>query len=197
MLHSRIAEEAGQFTIADVIANLSEKMIRRHPHVFSDVSVEDSAEVVRNWDAIKAEERGDRPVSKSVLDGIPREYPALMKAMEVSKRAVKVGFEWEHIDHVWDKVHEELDELREATQSGDKNEIRGEMGDLLFTLVNISRWMKVDAEESLRQMLDRFTNRFRYMETRLAEQGRPMEEVPLAELDALWDEAKASLKRSK
>lgn len=189
MLHSQIASESGAFDIGDVIANLTAKMVRRHPHVFGDVSVEGAADVVRNWEAIKAEERtGAKP--RSVLDKIPREYPALMKAMEVSKRAVKVGFEWERIEDVWGKVEEELAELRQASESGDPDAIRDELGDFLFTVVNVARWLKTDPEEALRRMLDKFSDRFRYMEARLAEQGRPMEEVPLKELDALWEEAK-------
>jgi tetrapyrrole methylase family protein / MazG family protein len=195
-LHSQIAEEAGEFTIADVIAGISRKMVRRHPHVFGDVEVSGSAEVLRNWEAIKAAEKSDRPPDASALDGIPREAPALMKAMETSKRAVKVGFEWERLEDVWAKVHEELDELKAASESGDAGEVRDELGDLLFTLVNVARWLKVDPEESLRRMLDRFSMRFRHMEASLAGQGKKMEDLPLSELDRLWDEAKAALSGS-
>jgi tetrapyrrole methylase family protein/MazG family protein len=194
MLHSQIASEAGTFDIGDVISGLSAKMIRRHPHVFGDVSVSDSSEVVQNWDAIKAEEKNHLPAPESVLDGIPRELPALMKAMEISKRAVKVGFEWERIEDVWSKVEEEITELREAALADDRDAIRDELGDLLFTVVNIARWYKTDPEDSLQIMLNRFSLRFRFMEERIRERGQSMEDLPLAELDALWDEAKLHLK---
>ncbi|MBW3621951.1 MAG: nucleoside triphosphate pyrophosphohydrolase [Armatimonadetes bacterium] len=198
-LHSQIAEEAGEFSISEVIGGISEKMVRRHPHVFGETTVSGAAEVVRNWEAIKAEEKANRPAdapAASALDGIPREAPALMKAMETSKRAVRVGFEWERLEDVWSKVHEELDELKDAAERKDTEEIGSELGDLLFTLVNVARWLKVDPEESLRRMVDRFSERFRYMEARIAGQGRRMEDLPLSELDRIWEEAKAALKPS-
>ncbi len=192
MLHSQIAEEAGAFDIGDVISGLSEKMVRRHPHVFGDVSVAGSDDVIRNWADIKAAERSGAAPPASALDGIPRELPALMKAMEVSKRAVKRGFEWERLEDVWAKVREEIDELEVATRAGDADAVRDEMGDLFFSLVNVSRWLKVDPEEALRRMMNRFGYRFRYMEARLAETGRTMEETPLTDLEQLWNEAKAA-----
>jgi tetrapyrrole methylase family protein/MazG family protein len=195
MLHSQIASEEGAFDIGDVISNLSAKMIRRHPHVFGDVAVQNSAEVVQNWDAIKAREREGRQKPPSALDGVPRDLPALSKAMEISKRAVKVGFEWDRIEDVWAKVDEETEELRRAASEGDSTAVEEELGDLLFTLVNVSRWLQADPEDALRRMLNRFASRFHYMEERLAGQGRAMEDVPLSELDRLWTEAKIEIKK--
>jgi tetrapyrrole methylase family protein / MazG family protein len=191
-LHSQMASEVGDFDIRDVIEGITLKLIRRHPHVFGEVEVAGSEEVLRNWEQIKASEKVGQE-RKSVLDGIPRELPALMKAWEVSSRVVKVGFEWERLEDLWAKLHEELEELKEAVAAGNTEKIQSEVGDLIFTIVNVARWMKVDPEEALRLMVDRFNVRFRYIELKLTEQDRSLQDASLAEMEALWNEAKERL----
>lgn len=189
VFHAQLEAEIGTFGIDDVIAHIVEKLIRRHPHVFGDLSVEDSDEVLRNWEKIKREEKGES-WRTSVLDGVPSELPALMRALEISKRAVKVGFEWERLDDVLAKLDEEVRELRDAIGRGDSVAVASEVGDLLFTVVNVARWQKVDAEDALRTMLQRFSTRFRYIEDAARARGRPLEDLSLTEMDSLWDEAK-------
>jgi tetrapyrrole methylase family protein / MazG family protein len=188
------------FNIDDVIAGIVEKLIRRHPHVFGDVDVRDSAEVLRNWERIKRAENTEKDAEwrKSILDGIPAGLPALMRAMEVSKRVVKVGFEWERFEDVLAKLDEEVAELRAELQSPqpDAARVSDELGDLLFTVVQVARWHKIDAEEALRAMLARFGRRFRYIEERARESGKALVEMSLAEMDALWAAAKLSPPRS-
>jgi len=194
VFHAELAAEEGVFNIDDVTASIVHKLIRRHPHVFGDVAVEDSAEVLRNWERIKRAENTEKDAEwrKSILDGIPKGLPALMFAAEVSKKVVKVGFEWEHFDDVLAKLDEEIAELKAelASSTPDQEKIASELGDLLFTVVQVARWQKIDAEDALRTMLSRFTRRFRYIEDRANEQGRALTELTLAEMDALWDEAK-------
>jgi tetrapyrrole methylase family protein/MazG family protein len=189
VLLSQIASEEGYFDIRDVSRVIVEKLIRRHPHVFGDVAVENADEVLRNWDAIK---RREKPERESVLDGVPKELPALMKALEVSKRVVKVGFEWPAFEEVLAKLDEEVAELRAELPDRDPARLRGEIGDLLFTVVNVARWLKVDSEEALREMVERFGGRFREVERLAAAQGRPLTEMGIRELDQLWDQAKAN-----
>ncbi|MGQ9525729.1 MAG: nucleoside triphosphate pyrophosphohydrolase [Armatimonadota bacterium] len=188
-LHSQMASETGDFTINDVIARITHKLIRRHPHVFAGMTVANADEVLRNWERIKAsEEVGQQRLS--IMDGIPNSMPALMRALEVSKRAVSVGFEWERIEDVWAKLHEEIDELKQAVAADAPERVSSELGDVLFTIVNLARWMGVNAEEALRTMVDRFVVRFRYMEDSLSKAGRQLGDVPLHELDRLWEQAK-------
>jgi tetrapyrrole methylase family protein/MazG family protein len=190
VLNAQLAAEEGTFTITDVIEGVTAKLIRRHPHVFGDVTVADSAEVLRNWEAIK---RTEKPERTSILDGVPRDLPALMKAMEVSKRAVKVGFEWPSLGEVFAKLHEEIAELQAALPAADPEAIAGEIGDLLFTTVNIARFLKVDPEDALRTMVARFSDRFRHMEQAAAREGRPLTALSLEEWDRLWEAAKAKV----
>ncbi|HSV73248.1 MAG TPA: nucleoside triphosphate pyrophosphohydrolase [Chthonomonadales bacterium] len=189
VFHARLEEEAGRFDARDVIGGIVEKLIRRHPHVFGDLNVGGAEEVLRNWERIKRAEKGDDGRC-SVLDGVPSHMPALMRAMEISRRAVKVGFEWERLDDVLAKMEEEVSELRTAIASNRAEEVFSEVGDLLFTVVNVARWVGVDAEESLRAMLRRFTTRFHRIERGAREQGRALTELTLAEMDALWEDAK-------
>jgi MazG family protein len=149
--------------------------------------------VLRNWETIKKAEKGEG-WRDSVLDGVPTGLPALMRAMEISKRAVKIGFEWERLDDVLGKLDEEVRELHQAIESSEPDQIVDEIGDLLFTVVNVARWQKVDPEEALRAMLNRFGTRFRHIEEHARAQGRKVEEMSLAEMDSLWDEAKAKYK---
>jgi len=194
VFHAELAAEEGVFNIDDVIAAIVEKLIRRHPHVFGDVDVRDSAEVLRNWERIKRTENTEKDAEwrKSVLDGIPAGLPALMRAMDVSKRVVKVGFEWERFDDVLAKLDEEVAELRAELRSAapDPARVADEIGDLLFTVVQVARWQKLDAEEALRAMLARFGRRFRYIEERARDAGMELSAMDLAEMDALWAEAK-------
>jgi tetrapyrrole methylase family protein/MazG family protein len=192
VFHAQLASEEGLFNIDDVTAHIVTKLVRRHPHVFGTVAVEDSAEVLRNWEQIKKTEKTGEKARKSILDGIPQGLPALMQAQELSKRVVKVGFEWERFADVLGKLDEELGELRAelSAPTPNRDRIASELGDLLFTIVQVARWQKLDAEDALRGMLARFSRRFRYIERCASEQGRALTDMPLAEMDALWNEAK-------
>ena len=189
VLHAQLANEEGRFDIQDVVSQQCEKLVRRHPHVFGDLRVADSAEVLRNWERIKAEEN-NHTVSESVMDGVISSLPALAFALEVSKRAVKVGFEWPDLQGVLEKFREEQEELAEAIAHGDRERIEAEVGDLLFTLVNIARHLKVDAEQALHAMVRRFIRRFEQMEELARAHGRRLEELSLEEWDKLWEQAK-------
>jgi tetrapyrrole methylase family protein/MazG family protein len=191
LMYAQFAREEGEFDIQDVIGNTVAKLVRRHPHVFGDVPAATTDEVLRNWDQIKRAEHAaaGRP-RESALDGVPRDLPALMKATEVSKRAVRVGFEWPALDDVFAKLQEEVAELREAIAAGDQDHQRDEIGDLLFTVVNLARWLKIDPEEALRTMVHRFTARFQQVERLAAERGQALTKLGITELDALWEEAK-------
>jgi tetrapyrrole methylase family protein/MazG family protein len=195
VFHAQLAAEEGLFTIDDVTAHIVEKLVRRHPHVFGTVDVADSDEVLRNWEKIKKAEKTGEKARTSILDGVPKGLPALMQALEISKRVVKVGFEWDSFADVQGKLEEELAELKAelAAPTPDRDKVAAELGDLLFTVVQIARWQKIDAEEALRAMLARFSARFRFIERRAAEQGRALTDMTLAEMDALWNEAKVAL----
>jgi tetrapyrrole methylase family protein/MazG family protein len=194
VFHAQLAREEALFTIDDVSESITTKLVRRHPHVFGEISVSGSDEVLTNWEKIKRSEKHEG-WRKSILDGVPKDLPALMKAMEISKRVVKVGFEWDRFEDVLAKLEEELAELKAelARDEPDQTAITSEIGDLLFTVVQIARWRKVDPEEALRTMLTRFSDRFRYIEEKAAEQGRELTSMTLLEMDALWDEAKKVL----
>jgi tetrapyrrole methylase family protein/MazG family protein len=184
VLHAQIGAEDGTFTIDDVLDNITTKIRRRHPHIFGEVTVADSAEVMRNWDAIKREEKQQA----SVLGEVPRTLPALMLAQKISRRAAGAGFEWDDLDGVWEKVDEEIDEVR-ATVPGSA-EAAAEIGDLLFTVVNVARKMGVDAESALRGTCAKFERRFTGMETASAQAGRPLDELGADEWEELWRQAK-------
>ena len=198
VFHAQLASEEGDFTLDDVTHKIVEKLVRRHPHVFGDVVAEDSVEVLKNWEQIKRAENTEKDANwrKSALDGVPKGLPALMKAQDISKKAVKVGFEWDSFSQVLGKVDEELAELKAelAAPLPDKSKIFSELGDLLFTVVQVARWQKLDAEDALRTMIDRFSLRFRTMETLASESGKRLEEMPLSEQDALWNRAKEMTK---
>lgn len=184
-----MAEEKGEFTLSDVMAAIGEKMIRRHPHVFGDITVRDAAEVKANWQAIKRDVEMKHE-SGGILDGIPRSLPALIRAQKMTEAAATVGFDWDRTDAVMLKVEEELRELRAAMRDGESQKIREEFGDLLFTLVNLSRFLRVNADEALRQANRKFEERFVCMEQKLAAAGKTPEQASLAEMDVLWDECK-------
>lgn len=189
LLHAQIAGEEGRFDIADVCEVHRQKLVRRHPHVFGEVEVSGVDDVLHNWDEIKSREPGREAIT-SAIGGVPSSLPALMRATEISKRAAKTGFEWPNMAGVMDKLREETAELEEAIESGETEKIKSEIGDLLFTVVNIARWAKVDAEESLREMLDRFRDRFTAIEDHAREQGRSIGDLTIDEMDAIWNQAK-------
>ncbi|MEF2968744.1 nucleoside triphosphate pyrophosphohydrolase [Paenibacillus sp. M1] len=201
MLHSQMEEETGMFTAYDVIRELNEKLLYRHPHVFGDLSAEDAEDALKNWDAMKAEEKrrkGIEPEKLSALSGVPRDLPALMKAYKLQKKAAKVGFDWDTIDGVWAKIEEELAEFREAVTDGHPADDQAlELGDLLFSIVNAARYIKADPEEALSRTNAKFVSRFTYVEDKLREAGKSPEDSTLAEMDALWDEAKTVERASK
>jgi tetrapyrrole methylase family protein/MazG family protein len=187
VFHSQVAKDNGEFDINDVIEKISSKMISRHPHVFGDAKFDTPEEVKKQWHDRKKEEGKLRD---SALEGVPKELPSLLRAHRLQSRAAKVGFDWPKIDDVVAKLEEELHEFRQAVQGKDKKEIEEELGDIFFVLVNLSRWVGVNAEEALRKTISKFISRFRYIEMKAAENGRKLEEMTLEEMDALWDEAK-------
>ena len=193
MLHSQMEEEVGSFTVYDVIQSLNEKLIFRHPHVFGDLGANNSQEALQNWEQMKAEEKrrkGIDPAKASQLDGIPPDLPALMKAYKIQKKAAKVGFDWDDITPVLDKIEEELAELREAIATKDTEEQAAELGDLLFAIVNASRFIHADPEEALARTNLKFKKRFAYIEEQLRISGRTFDQTDLTEMDKFWEEAK-------
>lgn len=188
VFHSQLAAEAGRFNISDVLNAINDKLRRRHPHVFGDVEVESAEEVLVNWEHIKQGEAGGG--RESALDGVPKGLPALQRAADVQRRAARVGFDWPEITPVWDKVREELKELAAAQKAGDAGQVEAELGDLLFAVVNLARFLGVDPEQALRAAVRRFEERFRAMERQAAEQGRHLREMALREMDELWEAAK-------
>jgi MazG family protein len=185
LLQATIAEQAGEFTLRDVFSDITTKLIRRHPHVFGSTKVSDAEEVKRNWDTIKLAEG-----RRSVLEGIPRHLPALQRAQKLQQRASGVGFDWDKADDAWEKVREELDELRATLLGAKRRKREEEFGDLLFALVNYARFIGVDPEHALRATNKKFTRRFGYIERVLRQRGKNPHQSTLAEMDALWNEAK-------
>ncbi len=190
VFHAQICSESGKFEFSNVAEGIADKLVRRHPHVFGEVEVSGAGEVLQNWDAIKKAEKqkGDKPAS--IVAGIPRHLPALQKAYQVQKRAARAGFDWAHIDDVFDKLHEEMDELKEAIRRQHEPDIREELGDLLFSVVNVSRFLGHNPEELLDQNIKKFIRRFQRVEELVHAAGRPFKSFSLEELDAFWDKAK-------
>ena len=187
VFHARMAEERGWFGFAQVAAAIANKLERRHPHVFGDLELDGVDGVLVNWEKLKEKERGKKKEDKGILDGVPISLPALSQAQEYQDRAARVGFDWPEIEGVLDKIAEEIEEVRQAT---DETELTSELGDLLFALVNLARWKKVDAESALRGTNMKFKKRFGYVEKGAKAQGRDLSSLTLAEMDALWNEAK-------
>ena len=187
VFHARMAEEAGRFDLQDVIDEVVDKLIRRHPHVFGDTHVDGSDDVLRNWEAIKKQEKTER---KHVLDGVSQGLPALLRAYKLQGKAAKVGFDWTDVSDVWAKVEEELGELREAIASGNKEAAESELGDVLFAIANYARHEKIEPEVALDGTNNRFASRFAHVEECVAESGREWSDFSLTELDKFWDEAK-------
>ncbi|MBF2022078.1 MAG: nucleoside triphosphate pyrophosphohydrolase [Hydrococcus sp. C42_A2020_068] len=194
VLQAQIASESGQFTLKEVAQGITQKLIRRHPHVFGDVTVEDAEQVHQNWEKIKAAEKGETPEEFQLLSRkisrYARTLPPLMAGMKISQKAAAAGFEWDNVEGVWEKFEEELAELKEALQTEDKTHQEAELGDVLFTLINIARWYGLDPSEALRETNRRFIQRLSKMET-FAE--RPLTDYTLDELECLWQKAKAYL----
>ncbi len=190
VLHAQIAKDNNEFDIEDVAKELNEKLIHRHPHVFGNAEVNSPQDVVENWDKLKQEEKKER---KSQMDGIPITLPALMACQKISKRAIKVGFEWDKVETLMDCVKSEFDEFFEEVKNNDKNSMEDEMGDILFAVVNLARWYKIDAEQALLRANKKFMNRFRVME-KLA--VKPLAEYSFEEYDKLWKEAKRTIKEN-
>lgn len=189
IFHAQIAKEEGLFSIEEVVRALNEKLIERHPHIFGDKKLETASEVVHQWENIKLSQ-GDK---RGLLDGVPQAQPALNRAFRVQEKAAGVGFEWPEIGGVWDKLEEEMQELREA-MAGDNHRAREEeFGDYLFSLVNLARYLKINPEDALRQTVKKFTRRFQYIEKTLQSRGRSLAQATLEEMDELWEESKVSL----
>ena len=194
VFHAQMASEEGLFTFEDVAEIISDKMVRRHPHIFAEVQAETADAVLKNWEDIKAEERKEKKEGTgSALDGVALSLPALMRAEKLQKRAARVGFEWDDISGVYDKLEEEIAELRSAT---DEVNFEEEIGDMLFVIANLARWHKIDPEEALRKTNAKFLRRFHYIEAELKKRGKTPAESDLQEMDALWDEAKLHFKKS-
>jgi len=188
VFYAQMAAEAGHFTIEDSLKAINEKLIRRHPHVFGDVQADTPDQVLTNWDAIKKQEKGDVP--QGLLDTVNRAQPALMEAMQISKKAAKAGFEWPNHEDVLAKLDEEIDEFKQARATGEQAAIESEIGDLLFTVVNLARWAKVDPEQALRHTNTKFRQRFAHVESRVAAQGKELAATPIDEMEQYWQEAK-------
>jgi tetrapyrrole methylase family protein/MazG family protein len=183
----QIAKEANEFRFSDVVGGIGDKMIARHPHVFGDAQYKTTDEVLVHWEEQKKREGKLRD---SILEGVPKSLPALLRARRLQDRAAGVGFDWEKAEDVFKKLDEELEEFREALKTKNRDEIEDELGDIFFMLVNISRFVGVNPEDALRRTISKFIHRFRHIEMRAAEQGRKLSEMTLSEMDSLWDEAK-------
>jgi len=189
IFHARIAEEEGNFSMHDVIVAIHEKMTRRHPHVFGNEQLTTDKEVLANWEEIKKKEKGhmDR---RSVLEGIPKELPSLLRAHRLQERAARVGFDWNHLNEVLPKLDEEIIEFKNSLKGENAVLIEEELGDLFFTLVNISRFLGVNPDEALRKTISKFIHRFRYIEEYAENAGKPLNSMTLEEMEKLWQEAK-------
>lgn len=185
LLHSVIAEQRGAFDIKDVINKIHQKMVHRHPHVFGDTVVNSTEDVTRNWEMLKKSEG-----KTSALDGVPKGLPALLKAERMQHKAAKVGFDWENKDDVWNKVFEEIEELKETFKSANNQRKTEEFGDLLFSLVNVARHENIVPEEALHFTNNKFIRRFQFIESEAQKMGKSMEDMSLKEMDELWDKAK-------
>lgn len=191
VFHARIGHERGEFTMADILEQLTDKMVRRHPHVFGDRAVGSSKEALAQWEAIKQAEATRNGKTRSVLDGVPRSLPALLRAQRTQAKAARVGFDWNSAEAAWQKVREEVRELDEALGRGDRGRIQEELGDLLFSLVNVARLIDMDAEDSLQQAVQKFRRRFTEMETEITAGGASLSETRLEALDCAWEAVKA------
>ncbi len=195
VFHAEMAEEEGRFNIVDVIREIYEKMIRRHPHVFGEKQARDAAEVLRNWEVIKREERAakgaaEEEKSLSVLDGVARSLPGLLEGYQLTQKAARIGFDWENVDGIFEKLQEETEELRQVLEKRGSKEIEGEVGDILFAAMNLARFLKIDPEIAMKRASGKFARRFQEMERIAREEGKTLGEVERGRMEELWDEAK-------
>ena len=181
-----IAEQDGKFQFVESLLTVNEKLIRRHPHVFGDAQADEDFHAKQNWEAAKHEEKG----RDSRLDGVPKNLPALVRAQRLQQKASYAGFDWDKVEQVWEKIHEEILELKEAQLSNNKKHIEEEMGDVIFAVVNLARFLDISAENSLRKTNKKFINRFKKVEERIKEQGKEIDDATLEEMDSIWNEAK-------
>ena len=195
VFHAQIAEERGEFAMPDVLRALVEKMVSRHPHVFAAASAETSAEVLVQWEHLKQREAEAKGRARSVIDGVPRAMPSLVRAQRTQSKAARVGFDWPDARAAWDKVREEIDEAGDAIAAGDADRIREELGDVLFSLVNVARLASIDAEDTLHGATEKFRRRFSEMEAELIAQGKSVDSVAQTELEQAWDAVKAAERR--
>jgi MazG family protein len=195
VFHARIAEERGEFAMHDVLKALVDKMVSRHPHVFGDATVGTPGEALAQWEVLKQREAATKGRRRSILDGVPRAMPALVRAQRTQSKASRVGFDWPDARASWAKVREEVDEAGEAIAAGDHDRIREELGDVLFSLVNAARLASIDAEDALHGATEKFRRRFTEMEAELSAQGKSVDNVPQAELERAWEAVKAAERR--
>lgn len=186
VFYSKIADEKGAFDVADVLNAICDKLVHRHPHIYGDVEVSSEEEVKANWEKLKLKEG-----KKSVLEGVPKSLPALVKATRIQDKVKGIGFEWDNQEQVWDKVQEELAEFQEEVQANDKDKMEEEFGDVLFSLINYARWIGVNPEDALARTNRKFINRFQWMESETAKDGKTLSEMKLEEMDEYWERSKA------
>jgi XTP/dITP diphosphohydrolase len=185
VFYSKIGSEMGDFDIADVANTICDKLIHRHPHIYGDVKVENEEQVKQNWEKLKLKEG-----KKSVLEGVPKSLPALVKASRIQDKAKGVGFDWDEPHQVWDKVQEELAEFQDEVKGGNTEKIEAEFGDVLFSMINYARFLDINPEDALERTNKKFIKRFQYLERKAAELGKPLADMTLAEMDVFWNEAK-------
>ena len=186
IFYAKIGSETGDFDIADVANSICDKLIDRHPHIYGDVVVEDEEEVKRNWEKLKLKEG-----RKSVLEGVPKSLPALVKASRIQDKVKGVGFDWEKPEQVWEKVQEELNELQDEVAEGNQDKMEAEFGDVLFSMINYARFLKINPEDALERTNKKFMKRFMYLESKAVELGKNLSDMTLAEMDVFWEEAKS------
>ena len=189
LFHAKISENRGEFNIQDVVECISKKMVRRHPHVFKEGTLETPEQVVTQWEEIKKQEKIST-LRKSALDGVPKHLPGLLRAQKLQKKAAKHGFDWDKIDDVFDKLDEEVTEFKEAVLSGKEIDMTAELGDIIFVLVNIAKFKNIDAEEAVRATNNKFIKRFQHIEAEVAKSGKTLKETTLEELEQHWQDAK-------
>ncbi|NKI26294.1 nucleoside triphosphate pyrophosphohydrolase [Arenibacter sp. 6A1] len=185
VFYAKIGSETNDFDIADVANDICEKLISRHPHIYGDVKVKDEEEVKQNWERLKLKEG-----KKSVLEGVPKGLPALVKASRIQDKVAGVGFDWEKPEQVWEKVQEELEELQEEVKDGNTDAMEAEFGDVLFSMVNYARFLNINPEDALERTNKKFIHRFQYLESKAKEKGKALKDMTLSEMDVFWEEAK-------
>ncbi|HYR41756.1 MAG TPA: nucleoside triphosphate pyrophosphohydrolase [Terriglobia bacterium] len=202
VFHAHLGKEAGQFDINTVLDTVSDKLVRRHPHVFGNESASTAEEVIKNWETIKAREKAQKlkngsAEQRSLLEGIPSKLPAIHEAHQISSRVARVGFDWPDLEGIFDKLQEEVNELKDVISAGGdggrRERLEDEIGDMLFVIVNIARYLKIDSESALKRANRKFKSRFQFMEGELAKQGKTLEQTPLEEMEALWQKAKSEI----